>query len=197
VHGRAFAQQLVEGVASLHLAAQVEVLAAQPLVGVGQRGGQLRVLVGQLVGLEGALHVEAQLFGLPGLVDVAVDPALVDGADQRADVRVAGEHHADRPWVALDGALQELDAGHDRHHLVGDDQRHVLALEDLEPLGAGAGAQHPVVVLEGELQRLEDRLLVIDDENRVATGRVVRPLRPGGFDPAGRGFLGVAHGERG
>ena len=168
VHGRARADHRLEGVAALDLAPQVEVLGAQPLVGVGQRGGEGHVLGRQRVGLEGASHVDAQALGLPGLLDVAVDSAVVDGAHDRGDVRVAGQHHAHGLGPALDDLLEELDAAHVRHHLVDDHERDVLALQDLEPLLAGQRREDPVVVLQGHRDRLDDRLLVVDHEDAVA-----------------------------
>src|SRR5262249_19510280 len=170
----------------LDLAAQGTVLGAQALVGLGERARQLRVLARERVGLERALHVEAHLVGLPRLLDVAVDAALVDRARERADVGVAREEDADRARAALDGALQELDARHARHHLVCDHQRHVLALEDGEPLLAAGGGEDAVVGAEGELERLEDRDLVVDDEDPVGVtaARLAR-----GLDRPSLGFL--------
>ncbi len=170
LHGGARAHQLVEAVAALHLAAQVEVLGAQALVGARERARELRVLGGEPVGLERALHVEAQLVGVPGLLDVAVDVAFVHRVHDRVQVRVAGEHDAHGAGLDRDGALQELGAAHAGHHLVHDHERDFLALEDLDARAAVAGGEHAVVVAEGELDRLEDRRLVVDDQDREGVG---------------------------
>ena len=170
VHGGARRDDLVEAVPALDLAAQVEVLGAQALVGVRQSGRELDVLGGELVGLERALHVEPQLVGLPRLRDEAVDPPFVDRAREGSDVRVAREHHADRLRVALDRLLEELDTAHRGQHLVGDDERDVLALEDLEPLFTAGRREDAVIGSERQLEGLEDRRLVVDDEDAVGVG---------------------------
>ena len=60
------ADQALERVLPRHLAAQVQVLGAQPLVGVAQRRGELRVLRRERIRLERAPHVDAQLVGSHG-----------------------------------------------------------------------------------------------------------------------------------
>ena len=203
VHRRARADDLVEGVATLDLAPQREVLRAQPLVGLRERGGELDVLGRQLVGLERALHVEAHLVGLPGLLDVAVDAPFVDAAHQRADVGVARQQHADGARIALDRLLEELDPADAGQDLIRDDQRDVLALEDREPVLPPRRREDPVVGSEGQLEGFEDGGLVVDDQDavRVPTGRSARPFdrckRPGlRFRSRGRHGVGPRSRDR-
>ena len=69
--------------------------------------------------------------------------------------------------VALDRLLEELDAAQAGQHLVRDDQRDVFALEDREPLLAAGGREDAVVGAERQLERFEDRGLVVDDQDAV------------------------------
>jgi hypothetical protein len=66
-----------------------------------------------------------------------------------------------------DALLEELGAAHTGHSLIGDDQGRVLLLKDFQPLSPVRSRQDTVVRLEGVLEKLEDRDLVVDDENRV------------------------------
>ena len=189
-HRRAGADDLVEGVLPLDLLAQVDVLGAKPLVGLGQSRRQLHVLGGQPVGLQCPLDVDSQLVRLPGLLDVAIDAPVVDGAHDRVDVRVAGEHHPHRLRLALDHLLEELDPAHRGHHLVDDHQRDLLALEDLHAVVAVGRREDLVVLAQRQLEGLQDRLLVVDDEDAVGmrAGLTPRPL-----DDAGAVFQCVDH----
>ena len=167
LHRRGVADDPLEGVTRLDLASQVDVLRTQPIVRFGEGVGELGVLARQLVDLEPALHGDPQVVGLPGLRDVAPDPTLVDRGDQRRHVRITGQHHADRARVALDHALEELDAGHAGHHLVGHHHRDVLAIEDREPLLGARRREDAVLGAKRQFETLEDRLLVVDDQDPV------------------------------
>ena len=81
--------------------------------------------------------VELLLRRVPGLVEVVVDAGGVDGADGRFGVGVGGEQDAPRLGIEIAGPLQQLDAGHARHALVAEEQRHRL----LAGLQLGQGVQ--------------------------------------------------------
>ena len=75
----------------------------------------------QVEGLDRALRATAELGAVPGLGDVAVDRALVDAADERLDVGVAGED--DRSDVGTERARARRSARGPTsagHALVGD-----------------------------------------------------------------------------
>ena len=167
LHGRRVADDPLEGVPRLDLAPQIDVLGAESLVRLGEGVGELGVLVRELVDLEPALDRDAQIVRLPGLGDVAPDAPLVDRGDQRWHVGVAGQHHANGARVALDDAFEEFDAGHAGHDLIRDHEGHVLAVEDLEPPLGGGRRENAVLEAEGELEALEDGVLVVDDQDAV------------------------------
>ena len=75
-------------------------------------------------------------------------------------------------------------------HLVRDDQRDVLALEDREPVFAALGREDAVVGAERQLEGFEDGGLVVDDQDAVGAlaGRSARP-----FDRRGSSFFALAH----
>src|SRR5262249_54377806 len=125
------------------------------------------VLARQLEHLHRAVEGQAELLALPGLGDVAEDAARVDRRDDRLDVGVAGQDDAVGIRPELHRAMEEIDAVHLRHALVGDDPRRIVRLEELEPTPPALGGQHlelvAVVVGEGA----EDVGLVVDDHHRV------------------------------
>jgi hypothetical protein len=138
-------------------------------VGVVQVAQQAFVLDGQLVVVDGALHHLFEIRGLPGLGDVGVDVAIVDRADDGVHVGEAGQDDAGGGRLHLEDPGEELDTGHLRHPLVRDHHRHrPLPLEEVERLGGGGGGEDLVFVLEGVGHRLEDRLLVVDDQDPAA-----------------------------
>jgi hypothetical protein len=71
--------------------------------------------------------VEALLGRVPRLDDVVVERHLVDGRDGGVGVGVGGEQDAAEARLQLLRSDEQLGAGHPRHALVGDDQRHLLA----------------------------------------------------------------------
>src|SRR5262245_57595694 len=146
---------------------EVCVLRGQALVRVPQLLDQAGVLACQLEHLDRAMEGQAKLLALPGLGDVAEDPARVDRRYDRLDVRVACQDDAVRIGAELHRAMQELDAVHVRHALVRDDHGRIVRLEDLEATAAAFRGQHlelvAVVVGEGA----EDVGLVVDDHHRV------------------------------
>ena len=78
-------------------------------------------------------RVEALLRRIPGLHQVVMEPAVVDRGDRRLGVGVGREQHAHRIGIELARLAQKLRAGHLRHALVHEQQRH----------GAGAALELP------------------------------------------------------
>ena len=77
---------------------------------------------------------DGELFRVPGLLDVAVDGARVDGLDEHGQIGVRREQDADDVRAAFGRAAEELDPAHAGHALVADDRRPDRAFEDLERL---------------------------------------------------------------
>ena len=140
------------------------------------------VLAGQPELGEQARHGEPQVVLVPGLGDEAVEAGPVDGLHHRVEAGLAGEQDLRRVGVAAVHLLEELDALHARHDLVGDHHRHVLGvllelLDQLERLLAAARQIDLALVPEAaELlaQRREDALLVVDADDVIARPRVDR-----------------------
>ncbi len=110
-------------------------------------------LVALLPGFEQVVeHGIELLFGrVPGFVEVVVDLGGVDGADGGFGVGVGGEEDALGVGVDRERLLEEVDAGHSGHALVGEEERDdVLALlelaADVERGCAGGGADDAVVL---------------------------------------------------
>jgi hypothetical protein len=136
--------------------------------------GELRrhapVLARQVVAIERVLQDAADLLGVPRLGDVAVDLPERDGLDQDVDVGEGGQDDADRVGPQLLGLLQQLEAGHLRHALIGDDHRDVALAQHLERLGAAGRADDVEHLPEVEAEGVQVVLLVIDDQDRVLLG---------------------------
>ena len=132
LHRGARADDVLEGVLGLDLAAQVDVLGAESLVRGREIRCELHVLGGQAVRLERPLHVQPELVRFPRLRDVAVDAPVVDGAHYLVEVRLTRQHHPHGLGPDLDGALQELHAAHLGHDVVDDDEREFLAFQQAE-----------------------------------------------------------------
>ena len=75
---------------------------------------------------------QPQFFIRPWLSDVAINVAAVDGFDQRVDFGVSGENDPHHSWTQHYGFLEQLDACHIRHSLIGDQQRYVTMIQQLE-----------------------------------------------------------------
>src|SRR3546814_18437841 len=60
-----------------------------------------------------------QVIVRPGLVDEAEDLALVDRADDRVQIRIAGQQDAHRIRVQIPGGSQQFDAGERKRVVVG------------------------------------------------------------------------------
>ena len=151
--------------------AEVE-LAVDLLVEVaGVRGellGEPLVLALQIEPLDRVLEDAADLLRVPRLRDVAIDLPEVDRLDEHVDIGERGQDDADRLGLARLDLAEQLDAGHLRHPLIGDDHGDFLLVEDLQRLGATARRQDVERLAEVEPKRVEVVLLVVDDEDRIA-----------------------------
>ena len=170
LHRGAVAQDTVEGETPFDLLAQVSVLGLEAMVGRFEVAGELFVSPPEFIGFEGALHIHAEFFRLPGLGDVAIDVPLVDPANQGREIGVAGEHHPHDRRVAFQDRFQEFDARHRRHDLVGDHERNVFAIENLQALDSRLRGVHAILGIESQLDGFQDPSLVIDDKDPVTLG---------------------------
>ena len=124
--------------------------------------------------------------GVPGLVEVVVDACGVDGADGGFGVGVGGEQDALGVREHGDGALEEVDAGHAGHALVGKEESDgFFAFEELsahvERGLTGSGAQDAVLLAILPAQILDDGFeyadVVVDcEKNWFCHGRIISRL---------------------
>jgi hypothetical protein len=117
--------------------------------------GEAPVLAHQREALHRVGEHAAQLLGVPGLGDVAVDAAEVDRLDQHVDVRERGDDDADRVGADLARRLQEVEAGHLRHALVGDDRGDVFRPRERQRFLAAAREQQLEAAPEVEPERVQ------------------------------------------
>jgi len=107
---------------------------------------------------------------VPGLGDVAVDLAEVDGLDEDVGVGVGGEDDPDGIGAQRARFAHELEPGHLGHALIAHDHRDVVLFEQPQRLVP----RYPAVriwkdALEVEAEGVEVVALVIDDEDREAS----------------------------
>ena len=156
---------------------QLGVGSDQLLIGVLQLAEQPLALRDQRAALHGVAHDSLQLFGVPRLGDVAVDVSPVDGVDHGADIGIAREEEAHRLRLGLAHMVEELDARHLRHALVGHDHVDRPRVENGHRLAGPRRYEDPVV----EAQELPDALhhirLVIDHQD-ACLPRLSHPPRP-------------------
>ena len=170
LHLRAAADDRSRADLRLDLLAQDYVLGPQPLVGARQLRRQPLVLALQLHFLERVAQGHAQVVGLPGLGDVAVHLARVDGCDQVVHLGESGQDDPHQVRVLLLRGFEELDAGHVGHLLVRDDRVDARAPQHVERLAPGLRQVHDVLVHESPLELLQVRRLVVDQQKFVAPG---------------------------
>ena len=103
----------------------------EPL-GLEQSAVHRRRITAERVRLGGPPQNLHELGTDPRLDDVARDQSLVDRTQDRTDVRVGGHDHAEGLWTAFLRDPQQLLAVHRRHAHVGDDNRDLVLLEDLD-----------------------------------------------------------------
>jgi hypothetical protein len=128
-----------------------------------------------------------------------VDVDDVDGGDGRVGVGVGGEQRPPGAREQVHRRLEELDAAHLRHPVVGEEDGHLLTAklelpQRFERLGARGRPQHPVVLAVATAQvaghRTGHRRVVVDAEQH-RPARLVRRAGPGAVR---RGGGGLGHG---
>ena len=129
--------------------------------------GEAPVLAHQREALDRVREDAAQLLRVPRLGDVAVDAPEVDRLDQHVDVRERGDDDADRVGADLARRLQQVEAGHLRHALVGDDRGDVFRPRQRQRLLAAAREQQLEAAPEVEAERVQVVRLVVDDQHRI------------------------------
>ncbi len=121
-----------------------------------------------------------------------VEGGAVDGVDGGLGVGVGGQQHALGRGDDLERALEELDPGHDRHLLVGHQERDLLVAQghlpqQLEAVGPRLGPQHAVVRAVAAPQVALDGPrhpgLVVDAEDHRLRGAVGRCHRRDFYSP--------------
>jgi hypothetical protein len=178
-------------VAERHLVAGQELLGRlrlrRPLVpehgDAGERRPAARPPLGeQLV----QRRVQPLLGRVPRLEQVAVEVDVVDGPDGRVGVGVRREQHPLGAWRQVHRLLEEVDAGHPGHPVVGQQQGDLLPAQGqlLQRVERGAAVLGPHDAVVGAVaaaqvagQRPPDRRVVVDGEQD----------RPGGRGALGRG----------
>ena len=66
---------------------------------------------------------------------------------------------------SVNRVAQQLDARHPRHALITHHEVYAKALQELERLIAARGGEHVILVAEDGLQRVENPLLVVDEQD--------------------------------
>ena len=126
---------------------------------------QAAVLAQQVEALDG-LHDDAlQLLAVPGLGHVAVDAAEVDRLDQHLDVGEGGDDDAHRVGADVAQGLQQIQAGHLRHALVGDHHRDVLGPGQLQRLLGAVRQPQREHLAEVEAERVQVVGLVVHHQD--------------------------------
>ena len=126
------------------------------------------MLRAQALDLEGVTHHDQQLLDLERLLQVVHRPEL-HGLDRALDGGVRG-HHEDLRALSgggrADELADELEAGHLRHQVVDDqDVEGAHAQHALRIPRAGGGHALVAFLAQRAAQRLQDLLLVVDQEH--------------------------------
>ena len=120
----------------------------------------------QLAPLQRVPHQQQHFRVVPGLGDVAVDLAAVDGADDLGHVGVAGQQDTQGVRMVLAGALEELGAVHLGHAHVRDDQVDLAPCQQGQALAPTVRGQDLVALgAEQAPQRRQDVRLVVDAQD--------------------------------
>ena len=136
-----------------------------PLLG-GELGAQRAVLLHQRPLLQRLADDAHQVRALDRLGHEIVG-ALLHRLDRVLDGAVGG--HQDRLGLGRDALAraQQVHPRHPRHHQVGQQHRDRLAADDVQRLAARARGQHAQrFALQDLLQRIDDRGLVVHDQDR-------------------------------
>src|SRR5438132_10669066 len=138
----------------------------EPEVDLAQLLDETLVFAFQLKALGGLAQDLNQLVHAPGLEEVTVDLAAVDGLNRVLQLREAGHEQTDRPGRDLADPLEQLNAAHRGHLLVGKDKIDGLLGEDFAGFFAGIGGEYLKIRGEQGGQRGQDVWLIIDHEQR-------------------------------
>ena len=135
-------------------------------LGVGrlQLGDQPFPLGQQVVLLGGLADDPFELDGVPGFEDVAENMPFIDRVDHGLDVGIAGEEHADGVGLEPAGLAEEGVSLHPGHPLVGEDQLHLMVVQQRDRLTAGRGREHAVRTVKLVPQALQDVHLIVDNQ---------------------------------
>ena len=148
-----------------------------------QLAQQLCALALEAEARQEVLDREPQIGLVPRLGDVLVEAGAVDRVDDRVEAGLAGEQDLHRLRAAPVDLLEQLDALHARHDLVGDHDRELLAVllqivDQLERLARVLRDRDVALVAEARrqllAQRREDPLLVVDAEDVLAQRTCLR-----------------------
>ena len=128
---------------------------------------ELLQLATRLVDVEGFPQSGLELGRLPRLAEVAPDLAPVDGIDGVREIRERGDQDAHGVGISVGRDLEQLDAGHAGHALVGEQYSDLASCEDLEGLAAAGRGLDAEVVAARRLQHHQIRGVVVDVQDRV------------------------------
>ena len=146
-----------------------------------QLGAQRPVLLHQRALLDRLADDPHQVGALDRLGHEIVG-ALLHRLDRVFDRPVGGHQHRLGLGRHALARAKQVHARHPRHHQVGQQHRHRLAPDDLQRLASRPRGQHPQrLPFQDLLQRIDDRRLVIDDQDRGC------PLRQTASFPSLRG----------
>ena len=123
----------------------------------------------QGVRLDRTPHREPHVLGLPGLRNVAIDVAVVDGVTERLGVAVGRHQDADRAAVELTHLAQKLRALDLGHLVVGEHDRDGMLSEQRQALARARRREHGEVTAEGQLEDAQVVGFVVHVEHGVLT----------------------------
>ena len=157
--------------ALLHLGFEGGVELPEGFVLLGGERFQPPLFQFQRLALQGVAHQQQDVGIVPGLGDVAVDLALVDGVDGGGHVGITGEQQTHRVGRAGPDGLQEMGAVHLGHAHVRDHQIHRFPGQQRQALGAAAGGEDAIALgTEQPAQGVQDVGFVVDEKNRGRLG---------------------------
>ena len=120
----------------------------------------------QGVALDSALKRQFHVRRVPGLGDISVDTAIVDGASENLDITIRGHQHTDGVGIDVAYARQEFDARHARHPLVREHESHGILIEDPQAFLGRRGGQDLEIPLESEFEDPKVFRFIIDIQDR-------------------------------
>jgi hypothetical protein len=152
--------------AFLDLLLQAGVQGFQLIVLLARQRFQALLFQFQFMPFQRVAHDQQDVVVVPGLGDVAVDFAAIDGILDRLHVGIAGQQQAHRVGPALAHLGQEAGAIHFRHAHVRNHQVDRLLLQQLQTLGAAFRRQHLVALAaEQAAQGRQDVRFVVDAQD--------------------------------